>query len=84
MLKPKTSSVILEILKILIQNQLQTNTIWTSLSFRVPRVAYINQNISAFKIFTQDVLKQRIRLSKYIFYNFWKLLGSNSDSLFIG
>ena len=64
MLKPKTSSVILEILKILIQNQLQTNTIWTSLSFRVPRVAYINQNISAFKIFTQDVLKQRIRLSK--------------------
>jgi type I restriction enzyme M protein len=26
----------------------------------------------------------RIRLSKYIFYNFWKLLGSNSASLLTG
>ena len=25
-----------------------------------------------------------IRLSKYIFYNFWKLLGSNSEILLIG
>jgi hypothetical protein len=25
-----------------------------------------------------------IRLSKYIFYNFWKLLGSNSESLLTG
>ena len=30
------------------------------------------------------VLDIRIRLSKYIFYNFWKLLGSNSESLLIG
>ena len=33
-----------------------------------------------------DLLGQAIsiRLSKYIFYNFWKLLGSNSESLLIG
>ena len=28
--------------------------------------------------------KLRIRPSKYIFYNFWKLLGSNSEILLIG
>ena len=27
---------------------------------------------------------KRIRPSKYIFYNFWKLLGSNSEILLIG
>lgn len=30
------------------------------------------------------VPSNRIRLSKYIFYNFWKLLGSNSEILLIG
>jgi len=29
-------------------------------------------------------LIERIRLSKYIFYDFWKLLGSNSEILLIG
>jgi len=32
----------------------------------------------------QTSINKCIRLSKYIFYNFWKLLGSNSDSLLIG
>lgn len=39
------------------------------------------------KNLVSDFLKDSyysIRLSKYIFYNFWKLLGSNSDSLLIG
>ena len=31
-----------------------------------------------------SLLSKSIRLSKYIFYNFWKLLGSNSEILLIG
>ena len=35
-------------------------------------------------IIYRSTFKKGIRLSKYIFYNFWKLLGSNSEILLIG
>ena len=43
----------------------------------------IEMDLASFKR-SHKTLSKRIRLSKYIFYNFWKLLGSNSEILLIG